>query len=162
MAAKPVAVSSLKEGQISSGFWSKDGRSLYFQQDASLWQADPSGGSARPVWGNTVRASNVVLSPSGTQWAFVRTDGKTGSDLFLRSVSTSAEKKIAHDNISIMGLAWSPDEMHVSFIAGSRSIRHEEAPSYSGAKIIYTTTEHVPGKLSIASTGGGDVVTIQS
>jgi len=41
---------------------------------------------------------------------------------------------------SIGGVSWSPDGAHIAYSAGSQTIHHDEAPAYSGAKIIYTVT----------------------
>ena len=97
------------------------------------------------------------MSRDGKLVAFVRTgeSGRRGSDLMVRSLADGKETRLAHDEAAIGGIAWSPDGSRLSYAAGAHSIRHEEAPEYSGAKIIYTITERTPGELfTISATGG--------
>jgi dipeptidyl aminopeptidase/acylaminoacyl peptidase len=57
-------------------------------------------------------------------------------------------------------LAWTADERSLTFTAGGggETIRHEQTPEYSGAKIIYTVTERVagapPDSFIVSSAGG--------
>src|SRR5262249_14494050 len=52
-------------------------------------------------------------------------------------------------------LSWSPDGQTLVFNDLRAPIRHEQTPDYSGAKIIYTITENVPGETSAVSAAGG-------
>jgi dipeptidyl aminopeptidase/acylaminoacyl peptidase len=76
-------------------------------------------------------------------------------DLVLRSTSDGTETVIAHDDISIAGISWAPDSAHLSYAAGAKSIRHEQTPDYSGAKIIYTITERTPAQTFVVPSRGG-------
>ena len=155
----PVAITSFSHGQLAGVIWSRDGQSLYFPHESGFWEASLSG-SPHPVWNSTGRESDFAVSPDGTRVALVRS-GKSGSDVYVRLLSGGAETRVAHDPYSIGGIAWSPNGAHLSYSAGGRSIRHDEAPDYSGAKIIYTITERVPGELAVAPTSGGDAVSLK-
>jgi dipeptidyl aminopeptidase/acylaminoacyl peptidase len=74
-----------------------------------------------------------------------------GAELFVRSLADGKEIRVAHDDHSIAGVSWSPDGVHLGFTTGSQIVHHDEAPSYSGAKIIYTVTERTPGQAYVAS-----------
>ena len=141
---KPVAVTSFPDGQIGAAFWSGDGKSLYFPRGGDLWTVSISGGAARAAWTTPEQETDIVISTDRTRVAFVRSSGSTGHDLFVRTLAGGNETRLVHDENGIQGVAWSPDGSHISYSAGARSIRHEEAPEYSGAKIIYTITERIP------------------
>ena len=68
---------------------------------------------------------------------------------------------VASDAVSIAGPVWSPDSRRLAFAAGARGVRHEQTPEYSGAKIVYTVTERVPGRGVIVDAGGGRAVAIR-
>jgi dipeptidyl aminopeptidase/acylaminoacyl peptidase len=157
---QPVALTSFPEGQIEGAFWSRDGQTLYFLHGGDLWQVSIGGAEPRPVWTTTAPETNIVPSPDGKRVAFVRRSEQTaggshGSDLLVRSLAGGAESKVAHDNMSIDGLVWSPDGSKLAYIGGSRIIRHDESPSYSGAKLIYAVSEYVPGQLYTVPVAGG-------
>lgn len=156
-ASAPVALTSFAEGQIAGAFWSRSGKTLYFPHQGGLWAVPIEGGAPHPVWPNRARAAGFVPSPDGARVAFVRS-GASGSDLYVATLEGGAETLLAHDPHGIGGAAWSPDGEHLSYAAGGRTAHHDEAPAYSGAKIIYTVTERIPGELTvIASTGGRPV-----
>jgi dipeptidyl aminopeptidase/acylaminoacyl peptidase len=76
------------------------------------------------------------------------------SELWVRSVADGRETRIAAMDTGIGGVSWSPDGAYVLFTSGGGAIRHEQSPPYSGAKIIYTTTENQPGQTySVAASG---------
>jgi dipeptidyl aminopeptidase/acylaminoacyl peptidase len=54
---------------------------------------------------------------------------------------------VASDEHSIRGIVWSPDGASLAYTAGAKVIHHDEAPAYSGAKIIYRVSEYVPGQI---------------
>ena len=159
--ARPAALTSFPEGQVSSAFWSHDGRSLYFPRHGDLWVVPSAGGTPTPVWTTPEREFDFALSPDGTRIAFVRSSEQGANDLYVRALTGNGETRLAHDANGISGIAWSPDGSYLSFTAGARTIRHEEAPEYSGAKIIYTATEFVPGELTVVPSGGGEATSLK-
>jgi dipeptidyl aminopeptidase/acylaminoacyl peptidase len=159
---KPLAVTSFPTGQISGVFWSSDGKALYFPNHGDLWTVAGAGGTPHAVWTTHTAETDVVLSPDGERVAFVRSGESGGRDLFVRSLATGAETRLAHDDAGLNGVAWSPDGLHLAYSAGARSIRHDESPEYSGAKIIYTITERTPGALHVVPAAGGAAVSLKA
>ncbi|HEX4750005.1 MAG TPA: prolyl oligopeptidase family serine peptidase [Bryobacteraceae bacterium] len=158
----PRRLTSLKDGQIAGAFWSKQGGTLFYPHQGTLWQVSLDGGEAHPLWTPDVHGSSFVLSPDGSQIAYVRGGGSNGAELCVRAVEGGADKKIARDSVGIAGLVWSPDGQHIVYNAGSKSIIHNQTPAYSGAKIIYTITERTNGHLEVASLSGGPAVEIDA
>jgi len=162
--AQLVALTSFPEGVGSGAFWSHDGQTVYFPHGGDLWQVAATGGDPRPVWTTPAPENNIVLSPDGSRVAFIRPSGGSGmphgAGLFVRSLADGTESQVAHDDSSIGGVSWSPDGAHLAYSAGSKTIHHDEAPAYSGAKIIYTVTERTPGQLYVVAAVGGEPVAI--
>ena len=154
-------LTSLKEGQIGGAFWSKDGSTIFYPHEGSLWQVVVTTGEASPLW-TGVRGNGFALSPDGTEIGFVRAEGAQGADLCVRGLRTGDERKIAHDPASIGMLIWAPDGKHIVFNAGSKTIIHNQTPAYSGAKIIYTITERTNGHLAVVPVSGGAVLDIEA
>ncbi len=100
-------------------------------------------------------------SPDRTRIAVVRKTGAGhGSDLVVLTLSTSAETRIAHDDVNIDSPAWSPDGSQICYIGGAKLIPHDSSPSYSGQKLIFANPEYVPGMLYAVPTSGGKTVPI--
>ncbi|HLX45191.1 MAG TPA: S9 family peptidase [Bryobacteraceae bacterium] len=158
----PTALTNFSEGPVSGAFWSHDSKFIYFPHHGDLWQASASGGEARAVWTTPPAEANIAISPDGKQVAFVRTGESAGSDLLVRSLVTAKETHLVHDDAGLGAIAWSPDGSRISYSAGARSIRHEEAPGYSGSKIIYTITERTPGQLFVIPASGGKPVSLKT
>jgi dipeptidyl aminopeptidase/acylaminoacyl peptidase len=169
----PRALTSFPSGQVGGVFWSADGKSLYFPHGGDLWKVAAAGGDPSAVWTTPTPEMNIVPSPDGSRVAFVRPAGARaaggrgaagtpgGADLFVRGLSADArETHVAHDDRSIVGVSWAPDGAHVAYSGGSESIRHEQTPEYSGAKIIYTITERTPGQTYVVAASGGRPVAI--
>ena len=165
--SQPVSLTSFATGQVGNAFWSHDGSILYFPHEGDLWEVSATGqGAAHPVWTTPSAEMDIVLSPDGTQVAFVRlsggsgTNGPGGADLWVRSLADGKELRLAHDDNSIFGINWSPDGTHLAYTAGSKTIHHDESPAYSGAKLIYTVTERTTGQLYVVPVAGGEAVSI--
>ena len=160
--AQPAALTHFSSGQLTSLFWSHDSAVLYFPREGDLWQVPSNGGEARPAWTTPEAEMDFVSSPDGKQIAFVRFAGPhSGNDLWIRSLTTGAETHLAHDPNGIGGISWSPDSARLAYSAGSKAIHHDEAPDYSGAKIIYAVTERVPGQLFVISASGGTATSLK-
>lgn len=164
---QPTALTSFPEGQVDQIFWSRDSQSVYFPHGGDLWQASISGGAAKPAWTTPARESDIVISPDLGSVAFVRTtsqapddDSAHPSDLIMRSLTDGTETQVAHDEGSIRGIVWSPDGKSLAYIGGTKIIHHDEAPAYSGAKIIYRVSEYVPGQIYAVGASGGKPVAI--
>lgn len=154
----PVPLTSFSEGEVSGAFWARDGHALYFPYHGDLWQVSVSGGDARPVWTTPAIEMGITPAPDGRRVAFAKAAAGGGSDLWVRSLAGGTEARLAHDAVSITGISWSPDSARLAYTAGAHSIHHDEAPEYSGAKIIYTIVERAPGKpFTIAVDGGSPV-----
>jgi dipeptidyl aminopeptidase/acylaminoacyl peptidase len=158
---EPRALTSDIGGVTSVPFWSGDGRIVYFAHRGDLWQAPVDGEAASPVWQTPAPESDITPSPDAKRVTFVRpAAGQSGNDLVVRDLTASTERVAAHDDGSMSDVSWSPDGQRLAFSAGARTIRHDQAPSYSGAKIVYTVTERIPGRGFIANATGGRVVAI--
>lgn len=163
--AEPAAraLTGYSEGSVGSAFWSADGASVYFMRDGDLWTVPVVGGAAEPVWSTRDAETGVVPSRDVTRVAFVRSATLGGGmELWTRSLVDGRETMLARDAESIGSVSWSPDDAHLAYAAAARAIRHEQTPDYSGAKIIYTVTERIPGRHFIVSVGGGVPVPIGS
>src|SRR4029453_13980583 len=98
-------------------------------------------GEPTAVWRSPTPENGIVASPDVSRGAFFRpargaTRGAGGSDLWTRSLTDGTEAKVAHDDVSIANVSWSPDGAHVAYSAGSQSIRPEQTPDYSVVKKI--------------------------
>jgi len=163
---QPRALTAFASEQVGNIFWSHDGAKVYFVHDGDLWQADARGGQPRAVWTTADVENGVVQSPDGSRVAFVRWTSdavatrRATARLVVRSLVDATERVVAHDDHSIFALSWAPDGRHLAYAAGSDSIRHEQTPAYSGAKIIYTITERTPPRNYVVGVDGGEPVAI--
>ena len=150
---QPAPLTSFPEGQIEGAFWSRDGQTLYFPHDGDLWQVSVGGGAPKAAWITPARETDIAPSPDSTRVAFVRSgapghdESPRHSELLVRSFTDGSEIQVASDDVSIQGIHWSPDGASLAYTAGAKVIHHDEAPTYSGAKIIYRVSEYVPGQI---------------
>jgi dipeptidyl aminopeptidase/acylaminoacyl peptidase len=163
---QPLALSSFPEGQVEGAFWNEDGDTVYFPHDGDLWQVPVSGGTPKPVWSKPDRGTNIVPSPDSKRVAFARNNpaagegAQRGSDLIIRWLSDGTESTVAHDDVSIRGIVWSPGGASIAYTGGSKIIHHDESPAYSGTKIMYRVSEFVPGQIYALKLSGGKPVAI--
>lgn len=163
---QPVALTSFPEGGVDEFFWSQNSQTVYFPHSGDLWEVAASGGTPKPVWTTPTQESDIVLSPDGKRVAFVRSnsggDGENSreSELIVRSLADGSETAVTNDPISISDIVWSPNGNSLAYTAGAKVIHHDEAPSYSGAKIIYRTSEYKPGQIYAIRVGGDKPVAI--
>ncbi|HKN36281.1 MAG TPA: prolyl oligopeptidase family serine peptidase [Terriglobales bacterium] len=156
----PVSLTSFRERRVSHVFWNRSGDTLYFAHKGNLWQVASTGGQARQVWSSPPTETDFAPSPDGARVAFVRegADGSgqgQGSDLVVRYLGDGTELKLAHDDVSLQQLLWSPDGTHLAYVGGAKIIHHDESPAYSGAKLIYSIEEEQPGQLFVIPSTGG-------
>ena len=130
----PVALTAFPEGGVAHAFWGGDGESVYFVHEGDLWNVPAAGGEAKPAWSKPDRSGGFVPSPGAKRVAFVRSDraeeqsARKGSDLIVRWLSDGTESTVAHDDVSIRGVIWSPDGKSIAYTAGSKIIHHDESP----------------------------------
>lgn len=160
----PRPLTTFDEAHIDSVFWSQDGHVVYFIRLGDLWQLRPDGTSqpAR-VWTTDDAEDEVTLSPDGTRVAFVRGGSpnviswqRTKGDLWIRSLADGRETQLTRGPEVISAPAWSPDGQRMAFLQTTVEPR-QEAPAYSGAKILYTRVDHLRAVPAIISTAGGAV-----
>jgi dipeptidyl aminopeptidase/acylaminoacyl peptidase len=150
---QPVQLTSFPDGNVSDVFWNDDSDTLYFPHEGDLSQVPLAGGTPKPVWSKLDRGRDFVLSPDSTRVAFVRagvSEGdKTqhGGDLIIRWLSDGKESTVAHDDVSISRILWSPDGKSLAYTAGAKTLPHDESPKYSGAKLVFRNPEYVPGQI---------------
>jgi dipeptidyl aminopeptidase/acylaminoacyl peptidase len=150
---QPVALTSFPEGGVYGAFWSEDGDSVYFVHEGDLWKVPAAGGTPKPTWSKPARGGDFVPSLDAKRVAFVggnRAESQAaphGSDLIVRWLSDGTESTVAHDDVSIRDIVWSPEGKGIAYIGGSKIIHHDESPAYSGAKLIYRVSEYVPGQI---------------
>lgn len=159
-AGAPKALTNYENGGVGNAFWG-DAQTVYFSRGGDLWRVGVGVGAPVAVWTTPAAESNITLSPDSKSLAFVRPAGQgRGADLIVRTLADQKETTIAHDGNSIAGLSWSPDGRHVAYAAGATSIRHDQAPEYSGVKIIYTITERTSSQSFVVPVTGGKAVAI--
>jgi len=171
---------------LTGAFWSTDGRALMVARAGDLWRVPLDGSTASAVWTTPQTEASITPSPDGTRVAFIRSaagenaanaataanaaqtstrssngsgrsggGGGAGTELWTRSLSDGQETRIAAQ-AGIGAISWSPDGQHLVFTSGAGAIRHEQMPAYSGAKIIYTISENVPGQTFVVAAAGGN------
>ncbi len=145
-------VTSFAEGVAGGGFfWSADSQRVYFPRGGDLWQAPVAGGQPSAVWTSAAAETLITPSPDRSHVAFVR-----NRDIVVRSLTSGAETIVARAEANVGGVSWTPDGTHLVFNAGVETIRHEQTPPYSGAKIIYTIAERKPGETFVVPVAGRD------
>jgi dipeptidyl aminopeptidase/acylaminoacyl peptidase len=165
---QPVALTSFPEGGVNEFFWSQDSQTIFFPRSGDLWEVAASGATPKPVWTTPTQESEIVLSPDGKRVAFVRSnsggdsENSRESELIVRSLADGTETAVTKDPVRISDIIWSPDGNSLAYIAGAKVIHHDEAPSYSGAKIIYRTSEYRPGQIYAIRVGGDKPVAVGS
>ena len=68
----PAALTSYPDGQPGAGgFWSRDGRTFFYQRDGGLLGVAVTGGAPHAAWPGAERGSTFAVSPDGTRVAYV-------------------------------------------------------------------------------------------
>jgi dipeptidyl aminopeptidase/acylaminoacyl peptidase len=150
----PRALTSFDAGDVSGLFWSADGAEVRFGRDGDLWSAGAAPGSgARRLWTTAEPEGNFAPSPDGKRVAFAR-----GADVWVRSLADEKEARLTETPEIESGLAWSPDGARIAFTTSSAT-RHENAPDYSGVKVLYTWIERAFGDVGVVSSDGTGAAT---
>ena len=151
--AKPVQITT--DGVPGNVFWSPDSRSLLFFRSGALMTLPLDGTTPKPRFGDFApRSPNV--SRDGTRIVYLA----AGNTVRVRSLVDDSDTLIATVTEAIDTVAWINDAQLALSGGGGRgeTRRHEQTPEYSGAKIIYTITERMPGALPgtwVMPIGGG-------
>ena len=71
----------------------------------------------------------------------------SGGEVRIRNLTNGQDVSVATVTQPIAGVSWIDDSQLLLTGPGGRgeTKRHEQTPDYSGAKIIYTATERIPG-----------------
>jgi dipeptidyl aminopeptidase/acylaminoacyl peptidase len=164
---QPSPLTTFAEGGVENIFWSQDSQTVYFERSGNLWQVAVSGSAPKAVWTATGE-SGFSPSPDGARVAFVRSnrsaeeESSRHSELIVRSLADGSETPVASDEIGIRGIVWSPDGKSLAYTAGAKIIHHDDATSYSGAKIIYRTSEYRTGQIYALRLGSDRPVAISA
>lgn len=151
----PRALTRFDSGDASGLFWSADGRKVRFAREGRLWTVDADeNAEPSPLWTTPDSAGGLAPSPDRSRVGFLR-DG----DIWLRELEDGRERRLTETPMVEGGLSWSPDGSRIAFVTSS-SKRHENAPEYSGAKILYTWIERGYGDVGIVSFDSGATVTV--
>jgi len=140
---------------LAGAFWSVDGRALMVPRNGDLWRVPLDGSPGSAVWTTPETESAITPSPDGQRVAFVRSSGASASDIVVRTLADGRESRVLHQDHVLGTVSWSPDGQSLVVGNAPRVIRHEQTPAYSGAKIIYTINENVPGDTVVVPAAGG-------
>ncbi len=150
---QPRKLTNFADSTVPRAFWSSDSKTLFFERANHLWEADPSGRQpAHPSTAISAEGAQFTPSPDGSRLAWVQSS-KNGFDLLISTFADSSARVVAHNQFSIRSLSWSPDGRSLSYLGDAHVINHDEAPSYSGAKILYRAVERTPAKLYLVKEG---------
>ena len=152
---EPKALTHHEAGLVDGLFWSRDGRTIYFERAGDLWQAPASGAEpALAVWTTPEAESGIALSHDGTRVSFAR-----NGDLFVRSLGDGRETRLTDTPEAEGGPTWSPDDRRIAF-ASFASTPLEETPDYSGGKIAFRSQQGSSGHVGVVGAGGGPVTSV--
>lgn len=146
----PRPLTAYNEGGVDALFWSPDGSRVLFDREGSVWTVDANTGrDTRPLWNDAAPAYGYVPSPDGNRIAYSRE-----RDLWVRPVQEGVEQRLTRTpERNEGGIAWSPDGTRIAFVTSS-SERHENAPDYSGAKILYAWFDRRTGDVAVVTADG--------
>ena len=137
---------------IGGLFWGHGGRTLYFGRDGALWKVPAAGGAPAAVWAKDDKGGAFTLSPGGTRVAFMR-----AGDLFVRRLDNGREIRLTDTPTTEHDPVWAPDGAHLAFTMDTAT-RHEEAPAFFGAKILFTWFERTDPEVGVVPAAGGPIV----
>jgi dipeptidyl aminopeptidase/acylaminoacyl peptidase len=171
--AKPAQLTT--EGVPQGYFWSADSRAIQFLRGSTLMAIPSEGGSAATVAEISGRSISVSRDGTrvaylvggaagagggrggrggrgrgGAQPAAAADEGAQAparpAEIHVRSLADGADRVVATVAEPIATVSWISDtQLALAAGGGGETIRHEQTPDYSGAKIIYTITERAAG-----------------
>ncbi|MGH9163104.1 MAG: DPP IV N-terminal domain-containing protein, partial [Vicinamibacteraceae bacterium] len=154
--ARPRALTTYTKDSIDSFAWRSDSRAIYFARTGDLWQVSADGGTPRAVWTTEEAESDITLSADGARAAFTR-----ANDLWVRSLADGTETRLTTTTAAESSPVWSPDGQRVAFSVRSNE-RQLEAPTYSGAKLLFARFDRQPPDVGIVRLAGGQVSAVAS
>lgn len=160
--SQPRPLTNFDEGRVTNPFWTTDGRSIDFLRGGKLWKVPAAGGEAAIDWSLPEGSGPPSPSPDDTQVAAAVPTPDGGHALVVRTLATGAIHTLTPSKGAIFGIHWSPDSQHIAYTGDGKLVPHDVSPPYSGAKLIYRSTEYVPGHLYVVSTQGGEPVAVGS
>ena len=147
-------------GQTPRPVWPQmPGRGLVASPDGAS-VAFIAGGGGGPAAGGGRGAGRGSGAGAGTG-AGATPATQTPAEIHVRSLVDGADRTVATFDGPVNAVAWTPDGRRLTFTSGgggAQTIRHEQSPEYSGAKIVYVTTENAPGAPAdtyVVPAGGG-------
>src|SRR4029079_16782279 len=130
-----------KDGVPGNVFWGPDGSLLFFR-GAALMTLPLNGSAPTPRFGDFAPRSPSV-SRDGSKVVYLGANNV----LRVRSLVDGTDVEAGSAPEGVTGVSWIDDKTRALTGGGGRGEvkRHEQTPDYSGAKIIYTITERLPG-----------------
>jgi dipeptidyl aminopeptidase/acylaminoacyl peptidase len=184
--AKPTQLTT--DGAPGGIFWSPDSASILFFRGSTLMAMALDGSAPKPRFADfTGRSPSVSRDGTRIVYVAGGAAGAGGgrggrgrggrgaappieepapptapvrpTEIRLRSLVNDADTLVATVTEPIATVSWINDtQLALSSGGGGQTIRHEQTPEYSGAKIIYTITERAAGSPAdayVLSTSGG-------
>jgi dipeptidyl aminopeptidase/acylaminoacyl peptidase len=153
LAGEPVALTHHDSGLVAGLFWSRDGRTVYFERQGHLWQVAASGSEPeQPVFTTPEGEAGFAPSHDGSRVAFSRK-----GDLFVRNLADGRETRLTETVEEEAVPVWSPDDRWLAFESFS-STPLEETPEYAGGKIGFRSQQGLAAHAAVVSATGGKVV----
>ena len=127
------------DGVPGGYFWSADSQAIEYFRGGALMAIPAAGGAAQTV--TSIAGRSPAISRDGTRVAYL-----SGNDVHVRALATAADSVVATMTQPVTAVSWiNESTLGLSSGGGGETIRHEQTPDYSGAKIIYTVTERRAG-----------------
>jgi dipeptidyl aminopeptidase/acylaminoacyl peptidase len=117
--SSPAALTNYPDGQLGGGFWSRDGKTFFFQRGGGLQSMPVNGGTPQPAWPSAANAAGFTLSPDGTKIAFVTKASGGGADLMVHTIAAKTDQRITRMDGGIGAVSWSLDGTKLAYSASS-------------------------------------------
>jgi len=154
-ASTPQAITHFSSGKVENAFWAHDGQSIYFVHESKLYRVPYDGGNPAIVWNMPEGTNSLTPSADGTQVAAAIPQPSGGHALVVYSLVANFARTVIQNSGSIDNIVWSPDGEHLAFVGDGKTIPHDDAPAYSGQKLIFRAMEYGPGRVYVVPSAGG-------